>query len=116
MTTPHQPQPHTDGISDAPVAWIAKHRWEQMTAAEPWLTNTVYSQDQMPHFPCVPLYVAGKSFEDGVRAASALFVTDPSEPVDDMTKLLREATRQKILSLIGSAPPSTTKSQIGETE
>ena len=41
-----------------PVAWIAKSRWEQMTAAEPWLTNTVYSEDQSRSFPCVPLYAA----------------------------------------------------------
>ena len=41
-----------------PVAWIAKSRWEQMTAAEPWLTNTVYSEDQSRSFPCVALYAA----------------------------------------------------------
>ncbi len=41
-----------------PVAWIAQSRWEQMTAAEPWLTNVVYSEDQAASFPCVPLYAA----------------------------------------------------------
>jgi hypothetical protein len=42
----------------APVAWLPKRRWEQMTAAEPWLTNIVYSEDQGKFFECVPLYSA----------------------------------------------------------
>ncbi|NTA10439.1 hypothetical protein [Agrobacterium tumefaciens] len=41
-----------------PVAWLPARRWEQMTAAEPWLTNIVYSQDQAKFFPCIPLYAA----------------------------------------------------------
>lgn len=41
-----------------PVAWLPKRRWEQMTAAEPWLTNIVYSEDQGKFFECVPLYSA----------------------------------------------------------
>lgn len=41
-----------------PVAWLPARRWEQMTAAEPWLTNIVYSQDQAKFFPCIPLYTA----------------------------------------------------------
>jgi len=95
------PQDHVD----APVAWISKDRWEQMTAAETWLTNTVYSIDQSPSFPCIPLYAAGKSFEDGIRDAANLFITDPSEPIDDLTKLTREASRQRILALIGHQKP-----------
>lgn len=41
-----------------PVAWIPQSRWERMTAAEPWLTNIVYSEDQSKFFSCVPLYAA----------------------------------------------------------
>jgi hypothetical protein len=46
------------GHPNAPVAWLPKRRWEQMTAAEPWLTNIVYSEDQGKFFECVPLYSA----------------------------------------------------------
>lgn len=46
-------------------------------------------------------------FADGIRAAASLFTTDPNEPVDDLTKLTREAIRQRILSLITSPPPQT---------
>lgn len=35
-----------------PVAWIPQSRWERMTAAEPWLTNIVYSEDQSKFFSC----------------------------------------------------------------
>ena len=42
------------------------------------------------------------SFADGIRAAAALFETAPDEPVDDITKLTREAQRQSILSLLKS--------------
>lgn len=42
------------------------------------------------------------SFADGIRAAAALFETAPDEPVDDITKLTREAQRQGILSLLKS--------------
>ncbi len=41
-----------------PVAWLPARRWEHMTAAEPWLTNIVYSEDQAKFFPCIPLYAA----------------------------------------------------------
>ena len=44
----------------------------------------------------------GPSFADGIRAAAALFETSPDEPVDDITKLTREAQRQGILSLLKS--------------
>lgn len=52
-------------VAGEPVAWIAKHRWEHMTNAEPWLTNAVYSENQ-EEFSCVPLYGA-----DAVAALSA---------------------------------------------
>lgn len=43
-----------------------------------------------------------QEYADGIRAAAALFETDPSEPVDDLTRLRREASRQNILKLIHS--------------
>ncbi|QCM10317.1 hypothetical protein CFBP6625_08130 [Agrobacterium tumefaciens] len=41
-----------------PVAWLPTRRWERITAAEPWLTNIVYSEDQSASFPCIPLYAS----------------------------------------------------------
>ncbi|WP_425639980.1 hypothetical protein [Agrobacterium radiobacter] len=51
-----------------PVAWLAARKWEQMTAAEPWLTNVVYSEDQAEFFPCVPLYAAPPAPSVAVKA------------------------------------------------
>lgn len=51
-----------------PVAWLPARRWEQMTAAEPWLTNIVYSQDQAKFFPCIPLYTAPPAPSVAVKA------------------------------------------------
>ncbi len=55
-----------------PVAWLPARRWEQMTAAEPWLTNIVYSQDQAKFFPCIPLYAAPPAPCVAVKALEAL--------------------------------------------
>jgi hypothetical protein len=45
-------------VTEEPVAWLPKRRWERMTAAEPWLTNIIYSEDQSKFFECVPLYAS----------------------------------------------------------
>lgn len=52
-------------------------------------------------------HLVSASFEDGIRAASNLFITDASEPVDDLTRLTREADRQRILSLMAPPAPQT---------
>ena len=54
-----------------PVAWLPARRWEQMTAAEPWLTNIVYSEDQAKFFPCIPLYAAPPAPSVAVKAGEA---------------------------------------------
>lgn len=64
------PSPSTHLRGSEPIAWMPKERWERMTAAEPWLTNIVYSEDQSPSFACVPLYGEPNdrsSYEKGVR-------------------------------------------------
>lgn len=62
-----------------PVAWLPKDRWERMTAAEPWLTNVVYSEDQSPSFSCIPLYGAP-------AIASAGWIKVPADPTLEFLK------------------------------
>ncbi len=56
-----------------PVAWLPVRKWEQMTAAEPWLTNVVYSEDQAEFFPCIPLYPAPPAPSVAVKAIEAVW-------------------------------------------
>ncbi len=74
-----------------PVAWLPARRWEQMTAAEPWLTNIVYSQDQAKFFPCIPLYaappvpsVAVKALHQAASDFMHLFIQDGRLTMQDL--------------------------------
>jgi len=66
-----------------PVAWISLARWERMTNAEPWLTNTVYSEDQSASFACVPLFAGAhsKALDELGELDGQLLASEPSEKV-----------------------------------
>ncbi|WP_244481445.1 hypothetical protein [Rhizobium sp. Root1203] len=41
-----------------PFAWVPKRQWDRITSGDPWLTVTVYSEDQEACAGGVPLYVS----------------------------------------------------------
>lgn len=91
---------YLDARNGEAVAWLAKSRWDRMTAAEPWLTSTVYSEDQSEYFQCTPLFAApvsagGEKVKERDRCAS--IAADEAVGVEDGEYWIALRIRNRIL-------------------
>ncbi|UXS01682.1 hypothetical protein [Agrobacterium tumefaciens] len=83
-----------------PVGWLPKRKWEQMTAAEPWLTNVIYSEDQSEFFPCIPIYAAPHAPPAAVKALEWI-VAHPAESNAVVWDVAKNALSAQVLDVAG---------------